>query len=129
MGPSGSGKTTLLSILAGILTPTAGNVCLLGKEISRLSREELAKFRLENIGFIFQGFNLFPALTPAENIEVVLNIKGIRGQSARHQVQVLLEQVGLGDKANQKPSNLSGDKTASSDRSCFSWQSQFDYGR
>jgi len=108
MGPSGSGKTTLLSILAGILTPTAGNVCLLGKEISRLSREELAKFRLENIGFIFQGFNLFPALTPAENIEVVLNIKGIRGQSARHQVQVLLEQVGLGDKANQKPSNLSG---------------------
>lgn len=108
MGPSGSGKTTLLSILAGILTPTAGSVCLLGKEITRLDREELAKFRLENIGFIFQGFNLFPALTAAQNVEVVLNIKGIRGRSARHQAQVLLSQVGLEDKANQKPGNLSG---------------------
>ncbi len=108
MGPSGSGKTTLLSILAGILTPTAGSVCLLGKEITRLSREETAQFRLENIGFIFQGFNLFPALTASENIEVLLNVKGIRGSSARRQAQVLLEQVGLEDKANQKPSDLSG---------------------
>ena len=108
MGPSGSGKTTLLSILAGILTPTAGSVCLLGKEITRLSREEIARFRLENIGFIFQGFNLFPALTAAENVEVVLNVKGIRGSSARRQAQALLEQVGLEDKANQKPSDLSG---------------------
>ena len=58
MGPSGSGKTTLLSILAGLLTPTAGEVYLLGQEITRMSREKLAKFRLHNIGFIFQGFNL-----------------------------------------------------------------------
>ncbi|WP_017316685.1 ABC transporter ATP-binding protein [Mastigocladopsis repens] len=108
MGPSGSGKTTLLSILAGLLTPTAGNVYLLGQEITTMSRPKLAQFRLQNIGFIFQGFNLFPALTAAENIEVVLNLKGIRGRWARQQAQVLLEQVGLGDKANQKPSDLSG---------------------
>ena len=108
MGPSGSGKTTLLSILAGILTPTAGSVCLLGEEITSLSRDKLAQFRLENIGFIFQSFNLFGALTAAQNIEVVLNVKGIRGREARNQAQVLLEQVGLGDKANQKPGDLSG---------------------
>ncbi|MBR8834264.1 MAG: ABC transporter ATP-binding protein [Stigonema ocellatum SAG 48.90 = DSM 106950] len=108
MGPSGSGKTTLLSILAGLLTPTAGHVYLLGQEITTMSRPKLAHFRLQNIGFVFQGFNLFPALTASENIEVVLNIKGIGGRSARQQAQVLLEQVGLGDNANQKPSDLSG---------------------
>lgn len=108
MGPSGSGKTTLLSILAGLLTPTAGHVYLLGQEITTMSRAKLAQFRLQNIGFIFQGFNLFSAMTASENIEVVLNIKGIRGRSARKEAQVLLEQVGLGDKVNQKPSDLSG---------------------
>lgn len=108
MGPSGSGKTTLLSILAGLLTPTHGKVYLLGEEITKLSRSKLAKFRLQHIGFIFQDFNLFPALTAAENIEVVLNIKGIKGRVARHQAQALLEQVGLGDKGKQKPRDLSG---------------------
>ena len=108
MGPSGSGKTTLLSILAGILTPTAGSVYLLGEEITSLNSSKLARFRLENIGFIFQSFNLFPALTAAENVKLVLNLKGIRGQAALNQAQALLEQVGLGDKANQKPSDLSG---------------------
>ena len=108
MGPSGSGKTTLLSILAGLLTPAPGKVYLLGEEITSMSRAELAQFRLHNIGFIFQNFNLFPALTAAENIELVLNVKGIRGRAARHQAQVLLEQVGLGNQANQKPGDLSG---------------------
>ncbi len=108
MGPSGSGKTTLLSILAGLLTPSAGKVYLLGEEITQLSRSRLARFRLQHIGFIFQDFNLFPALTAAENIEVVLNIKGIKGKAARHQAYGLLEQVGLGDKAKQKPRDLSG---------------------
>lgn len=108
MGPSGSGKTTLLSILAGLLTPTTGNVYLLGKEITSMSRDKLAQFRLQNIGFIFQGFNLFPALTAAENVEVVLNIKGVRGRKARQQAQVLLAQVGLEKQINQKPGNLSG---------------------
>ncbi|NET58117.1 MAG: ABC transporter ATP-binding protein [Symploca sp. SIO2E6] len=108
MGPSGSGKTTLLSILAGLLTPTAGQVYLLGEEITRMSRAKLERFRRHNIGFIFQGFNLFPALTAAENVEVVLNIKGIRGKKARYQAQALLEQVGLGLHRNHKPCDLSG---------------------
>jgi putative ABC transport system ATP-binding protein len=109
MGPSGSGKTTLLSILAGLLTPTQGQVYLLGQEITRMSREKLAKYRLENVGFIFQGFNLFPALTAAENVELVLNYKGITRGVARKQAQLLLEQVELGSSyVNQKPSELSG---------------------
>lgn len=108
MGPSGSGKTTLLSILGGILTPTAGQVFSLGQEITGLSRRALAQFRLHNIGFIFQGFNLFPALTAAENIEAALNLKGYKGKEARQQALKLLEQVGLGDKIQSLPSDLSG---------------------
>lgn len=108
MGPSGSGKTTLLSILAGMLTPTSGSVKLLGEEITWMSRTELSRFRRDRIGFIFQGFNLFPALTAAENVEVALNIKGIRGRQARKEAQTLLEQVGLADKINQLPRDLSG---------------------
>jgi putative ABC transport system ATP-binding protein len=108
MGPSGSGKTTLLSILGGILTPTDGQVYLLNEEITRLSKSKLARFRLENIGFIFQGFNLFPALTAAENVEVALGLKGIKGGAGRRQAIALLEQVGLGDKATNLPRDLSG---------------------
>lgn len=108
MGPSGSGKTTLLSVLAGLLTPTAGSVYLLGQDITKMSRRQLDKFRLQNIGFIFQDFNLFPALTAAENVEVALNLKGIKGKAAKQEAQILLAQVGLADKANLKPSLLSG---------------------
>ena len=108
MGPSGSGKTTLLSILAGIMTPTAGRVYLLGYEITRLPRAQLSCFRLKNVGFIFQGFNLFPALTAAENIEVALNLKGVRGKTAGHEAEFLLSQVGLADKAKSLPRDLSG---------------------
>ncbi len=108
MGPSGSGKTTLLSILAGLLTPTAGEVYLLGEEITKMSQSKLARFRQQNIGFIFQNFNLFPALTAVENVELILNIKGIRGRKAQHQAQALLEQVGLRLQVNQKPADLSG---------------------
>lgn len=108
MGPSGSGKTTLLSILAGLLTPSSGNVYLLGKKITGMSRAKLARFRRQNIGFIFQGFNLFPALTAEENVELVLNLKGIRGEKARYQAHALLDEVGLSPYRHQKPSNLSG---------------------
>jgi putative ABC transport system ATP-binding protein len=108
MGPSGSGKTTLLSILAGILTPTSGKVKLLGKEITNLSKQKLANFRLKNIGFIFQGFNLFPALTALENIELALNIQGTFGKKAREESYFLLSQVGLASKAHSLPRDLSG---------------------
>lgn len=108
MGPSGSGKTTLLSILGGILTPTSGKVYLLGEEITRMSQSKLARFRLHNIGFIFQQGNLFPALTAVENVEVALNLKGIKGRSARQEALHLLEQVGLEAKAKSQPKDLSG---------------------
>jgi len=108
MGPSGSGKTTFLSILAGLLTPTTGQVYLLGQAITKLSRKKRTAFRRHHIGFIFQNFNLFPALTAAENVEIILNIKGIKGKEARHEAQILLEQVGLELYGNQRPRDLSG---------------------
>lgn len=108
MGPSGSGKTTLLSILGGILTPTAGQVSLLGQNISGLPRHKLSKFRLQHIGFIFQGFNLFPALTAAENIQAILNLKNIHGRAAKKESLRLLKQVGLADKVRSLPRDLSG---------------------
>ncbi len=108
MGPSGSGKTTLLSILAGLMTPTRGKVSLLGEDITNMSRQKLTKFRQQNIGFIFQNFNLFPALTASENVEVTLNIQGMNRKTAKYQARLLLEQVGLENQAEQKPSDLSG---------------------
>jgi len=108
MGPSGSGKTTLLSILGGILTPTVGQVSLLGQNITGLPRHKLSKFRLQHIGFIFQGFNLFPALTASENIQAILNLKDIRGRAAKKESLRLLKQVGLADKVRSLPRDLSG---------------------
>jgi putative ABC transport system ATP-binding protein len=108
MGPSGSGKTTLLSILAGLLTPTAGSVYLLGEEITRMSRSKLTQFRRQHIGFIFQDSNLFPAMTAIENVETALNIRGIWGKRAQARAQDMLEHVGLGDKAKMLPRKLSG---------------------
>jgi putative ABC transport system ATP-binding protein len=108
MGPSGSGKTTLLSILGGILRPTSGEVKLLGHDITRMSKSQLTRFRLKHVGFIFQGFNLFPALTAVENIEVALKLKGMRSRPARWEARLLLEQVGLAHKANAFPKDLSG---------------------
>jgi len=108
MGPSGSGKTTLLSILGGILQPTSGSVHLLGQNIAELSKRQLSKFRLQSIGFIFQGFNLFPALTAAENVELALKLQGMKKRPARWEARMLLERVGLGDRTDQLPKDLSG---------------------
>lgn len=108
MGPSGSGKTTLLSILAGILTPTSGQISILGQDITHLSRSKLSSFRLHNIGFIFQGFNLFPALTALDNVALALTVKGMRERVARLEAMELLDQVGLADRAKNLPKELSG---------------------
>ncbi|MEB3211156.1 MAG: ABC transporter ATP-binding protein [Leptolyngbyaceae bacterium] len=108
MGPSGSGKTTLLSIIAGILTPTSGHVRLLGTDIHQLNRTQLASFRRKHIGFIFQGFNLFPALTASENVEVALSMKGYSSSEAKHESHRLLKQVDLGNKGKTYPGDLSG---------------------
>jgi putative ABC transport system ATP-binding protein len=108
MGPSGSGKTTLLSILGCILRATSGSVQVAGREVAALSERQLPKIRLQHIGFVFQGFNLFPTLTVGENVELALDLKRIRGDRAKRQACKLLEQVGLAMKYDAFPSDISG---------------------
>jgi len=108
MGPSGSGKTTLLSIMGCILRATRGSVRIGEREIVGLPERELPRIRLAHIGFVFQGFNLFPALSAGENVEVALDLKGIRGHEARRRARATLESVGLGDKYDAAPADLSG---------------------
>src|ERR1051325_3932724 len=101
MGPSGSGKTTLLSILGCILRPSAGRLLIHGKDVTSLDERKLPDVRLASLGFIFQGFNLFPTLTAEENVELMLNLKGVAGGEAKTRAQRLLDQVGLGSKAKE----------------------------
>jgi putative ABC transport system ATP-binding protein len=108
MGPSGSGKTTLLSILGCILRASAGNLELLGEEVSALPESELPRIRREAIGFVFQGFNLFPTLTAAENVALALDVRGQRGAAAKKRADELLAEVGLAQKARSFPADLSG---------------------
>jgi putative ABC transport system ATP-binding protein len=107
MGPSGSGKTTLVSILGGILTPSAGAVNAFGVQVTSLSARDLARFRLRHVGFVFQGFNLFAALSARENVQLALALKGVRDASARAQARDLLDEVGLAAKAERLPRDLS----------------------
>src|SRR5579863_5959768 len=108
MGPSGSGKTTLLSIMGCILTATSGSVRVAGREVTGLSEKQLPALRLEHIGFVFQGFNLFPTLTAGENVELMLDLKGASKAKAKKRAQELLDQVGLGEKYGSFPADLSG---------------------
>jgi putative ABC transport system ATP-binding protein len=108
MGPSGSGKTTLLSILGCILRPSEGTLEVHGENISALAERELPRIRRERIGFVFQGFNLFPALTAAENVTLALDVRGVRGTTAKRCAEELLAEVGLAEKINAYPSDLSG---------------------
>lgn len=108
LGPSGSGKTTLLSVMGCILQATSGSVTVDGEEIVGLRESRLPAIRLKNFGFIFQGFNLFPALTARENVEIALRLKGITGSRARKCAAELLERVGLADKLHKVPADLSG---------------------
>ncbi|MGA7080442.1 MAG: ABC transporter ATP-binding protein [Terriglobales bacterium] len=108
MGPSGSGKTTLLSIMGCILTASSGSVQIAGKEITQMREKQLPAIRLEHIGFVFQGFNLFPTLTASENVELMLDLKGVAARPAKKRATALLDQVGLGDKRGSFPADLSG---------------------
>lgn len=109
-GPSGSGKTTLMNIIGLIDTPSHGSVCIDGKDAGGLRRRELTRIRQENIGFVFQSFNLLPVLTVFENVELPLTIAQKRTTRAerRERVKFLLEEVGLWDRKTHKPSELSG---------------------
>jgi putative ABC transport system ATP-binding protein len=108
MGPSGSGKTTLLSILGCILQPSQGSVRICGREVSGLAQSQLPEVRLRHIGFVFQGFNLLPALTAGENVELPLGLLKTAQRDARKRAAALLEMVGLGDKYAALPGDLSG---------------------
>jgi putative ABC transport system ATP-binding protein len=107
-GPSGSGKTTLLSILGCILTPSSGRVAVAGEVVDNDDQRRLPEIRKRSIGFVFQQFNLFPALTARENVEYALQIKGMRGTAARGEAERVLEAVGLTDRQHFLPRDLSG---------------------
>jgi len=107
-GPSGSGKTTFLSILGCILTPTGGRVVVDGEEIDPKRPGRLPEIRKKSIGFVFQQFNLFPALTAVENVEYALNVKGVKGRAARQEAERSLEAVGLAERLRFLPRDLSG---------------------
>ena len=107
-GPSGSGKTTFLSILGCILTPTSGRVVVDGEEIDARRPGRLPAIRRRSIGFIFQQYNLFPALTALENVEYALNIKGVSGRAARERAEEALAAVDLVDRRRFLPRDLSG---------------------
>jgi putative ABC transport system ATP-binding protein len=108
MGPSGSGKSTLLHILAGVDRPTSGECFVQGINVARLSETELADWRNQNVGFVFQSFNLIPVLTAAENVELPLLLTRLGRKQRRKQVQVALELVGLADRGHHLPKQLSG---------------------
>lgn len=107
-GPSGCGKSTLLAILSGLLKPDAGRVVALGEELVRLRPDALERFRLQHTGFVFQGFNLFPALTALEQVMLPLDYLGFDTARARHRAQSVLEEVGLGSRMSLRPRELSG---------------------
>src|SRR2546423_1207578 len=107
-GPSGSGKTTLLSILGCILTATSGRVIVEDQEVNTTRPSRLAKIRRQSIGFVFQQYNLLPALTAVENVEYALNLKGIGGEEARREAERVLWETGLADKTMTLPRDLSG---------------------
>ncbi len=108
VGPSGCGKTTLISVIASLLDVTAGELKVLGHDLPKMSSRQKIRFRAENLGFVFQQYNLLPALTAAENAAVPLIISGRPRREAVAKASEVLEAVGLGDKLNVLPAHLSG---------------------
>jgi putative ABC transport system ATP-binding protein len=109
MGPSGSGKTTLLAVISGLLHPSGGEVLALGEDLWKKSEREREHFRLKHVGFIFQGYNLFAALTAQQQLEMVLRWgEGVSGREARRRTDEMLSLLGLAKKARLRPTELSG---------------------
>ncbi|MGH8116106.1 MAG: ABC transporter ATP-binding protein [Rhodanobacteraceae bacterium] len=108
MGPSGSGKTTLLNLIGGLDSPTDGSLAVDGKRIDKMGEGQLARWRAGNVGFVFQFYNLMPALTAQKNVELPLLLTKLSGKRRRKNAAIALQLVGLADRATHKPAELSG---------------------
>jgi len=108
MGPSGSGKSTLIASLSGLLKPDAGEVSAMGENLWSYKAGRIDRFRLDHCGFIFQGFNLFPALTALQQVEIILKYKGFSRSEARRKAALALTEVGLEMRMKSRPSEMSG---------------------
>lgn len=107
-GPSGSGKTTLLNIIGGLDTMDGGSVLVEGKRINEMSQSELARLRLNRIGFVFQAYNLVPVLSAIENVEFIMQLQGFATGERRDRARAILDEVGLEDMYDRRPAELSG---------------------
>jgi len=108
VGPSGSGKTTLLNMIGGLDKPDSGGIMIGEVDITKLNSRKLIDFRLKNIGFVFQSYNLIPVLTAFENVEFIMNLQGVKREERQKRAVGLLEAVGLGERIHSRPSKLSG---------------------
>ena len=108
VGPSGSGKTTLLNMIGGLDNPSSGSVIISGTDLASLKPSRLIDFRLRNIGFVFQAYNLIPVLTARENVKFIMDLQGKPGKEIEDRTDELLRAVGLLDRAESRPSKLSG---------------------
>jgi putative ABC transport system ATP-binding protein len=108
VGPSGSGKTTLLNLIGGLDTPSSGTIVVDGIEVTKVSSNDLINFRRDNVGFVFQAYNLIPVLTAKENVTFVMDLQGVPTQQSTARAIELLNSVGLGDRVNARPNKLSG---------------------
>ncbi|OFY67889.1 MAG: macrolide ABC transporter ATP-binding protein [Bacteroidetes bacterium RBG_13_43_22] len=108
VGPSGSGKTTLLNLLGGLDYPTSGQILVDGVDLSKLKSSDLIDFRMRNIGFVFQAYNLIPVLTAKENIEFIMSLQKVTARKRNERTFELLKAVGLAERADSRPSKLSG---------------------
>ena len=108
VGPSGSGKTTLLNMLGGLDNPSSGEIHINGIRVDKLSEKEKIRFRMQNIGFVFQAYNLIPVLTAKENVEFIMQLQGKTKAERQKRALELPETVGLGERVNARPGKLSG---------------------